>query len=178
MLPVPVGSSAPNGVDGQYDCTGGQTWEDISSYFYGNWSTANTSIATVDSGGNHTGQSVGITNATTWGDVQSFDMQYHCPIQQKGPQGADNVWQGVLTPSDNFPERSKTDFGIAETIKLVLLIRRIGGSSGRTAVEHCQWWRQSNRGRYRWKRLICSTWEPSNGRTTASDCFRSVAGAA
>jgi len=43
---------SPNGVDAENTC-GGE--DDISSYFYYNWTTVNHSIATVDSVGKHTG---------------------------------------------------------------------------------------------------------------------------
>lgn len=88
---LPGGGNAPNGVQAADQCPGGYQWVDVSSSFYGNWSTANTSIATVDTYGTHNGIAVGTTSSTTWGDLQIFNMQYHCPIQEKAPGGGDNV---------------------------------------------------------------------------------------
>lgn len=99
MLFLPVSSGAPNGVQADYQCTGGQQWEDVSSSFYSNWKTANTNIATVNSTGYHSGVSVGITTSTTWGNLQSFNLQYNCPIIQKNPGGGVNVARLTCTPS-------------------------------------------------------------------------------
>jgi hypothetical protein len=89
---LPVGSGAPNGVQADYQCTGGYTWEDVSNSFYNNWSTANHIVATVDSTGYHTGMAVGITTSSTWGNLQSFNLQYNCPIQPRNIGGGDNVF--------------------------------------------------------------------------------------
>ena len=50
-LLVPVGSTAGNGVTALDQCTG--EYDDVSGAFYGNWSSANTAIVTVNYYGTH-----------------------------------------------------------------------------------------------------------------------------
>ena len=64
---------------------------DVSDSFYGGWSTANTSVATVDHYGTHTGVSVGSTTSSTYGDLQMFLKSWNCPIQRESPGGGANV---------------------------------------------------------------------------------------
>jgi hypothetical protein len=64
---------------------------DISDAFYGNWSTSNTSVATVNYYGVHTGVSAGSTTSTTDGEVESNNVPHYCPMQAHPPKGNDNV---------------------------------------------------------------------------------------
>jgi len=87
-LGIPLLGVSPNGVDAENTC-GGE--DDISSYFYYNWTTANQSIATVDSVGTHTGVAAGSTTSSTHGVFASYAPR-SCPVIQNGPApGGDNV---------------------------------------------------------------------------------------
>jgi hypothetical protein len=111
-----LGSGVGDGVWGYSVCD--QQYEDVSTSFYGNWSSGNTSIITVDSYGVHTPHSVGSTTSSTSGYLESTAHYPICPARQFPPGGGVNVWAGVLTPQDNFSGRSATRFGIAEVINL------------------------------------------------------------
>jgi hypothetical protein len=63
----------------------------VSSSFYYNWSSANTSIATVDSYGTHTGMSAGSTTSQTSGCLNNNDPRLRCPRSCQSPSGGDNV---------------------------------------------------------------------------------------
>ena len=79
---------SPNGVDAANTC-GGE--DNISTYFWYNWTTANSGIATVDSEGNHTGVAAGSTTSSTWGVIASYAPR-SCPVIRQGPgPGGDNV---------------------------------------------------------------------------------------
>lgn len=54
---------------------------------YGNWSSANTSIATVDYYGTHTGQGIGSTTSSTGGYLSAASRQTVCPNQFFGNSG-------------------------------------------------------------------------------------------
>jgi hypothetical protein len=117
-LGVPLGLLGNNGVNGFQNCDA--LWYDVSSSFYNAWSTASTSIATVDYYGTHTGISVGSTTSLTSGSLPSIYQggTHPCSLVQRTPSGGDNVFTGVLTPQDNFSGRSTSRFGIAEVINL------------------------------------------------------------
>jgi hypothetical protein len=83
-----VGGQGINGVEANDTCGG--IGDDISSYFWGNWTTANHSIATTSPNGNHTGMGVGATSSATHGVIASFAPRA-CPVIQQGPSGGDNV---------------------------------------------------------------------------------------
>jgi ferredoxin len=57
--------TADNGVDAYDTCDDDD--EDVSGSFYGNWTTANSAIATVDTYGTHTGKGIGSTTSSTHG---------------------------------------------------------------------------------------------------------------
>ena len=86
---VPWDSTASQGVNGYNNCS--QTWDDVSGYFYNNWSSANTSIATVDYYGTHTGVSTGSTNSSTWANMREGSNGLLCPRQRFAPTGGVNV---------------------------------------------------------------------------------------
>lgn len=79
---------SPNGVEAVDDCAG--VWENVSSYFWNNWSTGNASIATVDSRGTHTGVNVGTTLSQTYGQLPELE-RFTCPLNTRSPSGGDNV---------------------------------------------------------------------------------------
>jgi hypothetical protein len=87
-LGVPFQGTAPNGVLGDDNC--GDTGLHESPFFYGNWTTANTSIATVDYYATHTGHVVGSTSSLTHGQINAAGRAV-CPLQTRSPQGPTNV---------------------------------------------------------------------------------------
>jgi len=114
-LLVPAGSTAGNGVEALNQCT--RIYDDVSGAFDGNWGIADTSIATVNYYGTHTGLLPGSTTSSTSGTLTHYGRTL-CPDWNPTPSGTANVWSGVLTPQDNFSGRSTTRFGIAEVINL------------------------------------------------------------
>jgi hypothetical protein len=95
-LGIPSDGGMPQGIDGADMCNGGFV-DDLSPVFYGSWSTANTSIATADYYGRHTGVSVGATSSNTSGQVTSNDRRLQCPIRNFRPGGGANVQAPVPT---------------------------------------------------------------------------------
>jgi hypothetical protein len=88
-LGIPLLGNSPNGVT-MYDVCW-DTYDDLSSNFYYNWSTGSTSIATADIYGTHTGHAVGATFSDTWGNVPSSVIR-RCPLTRfNAPRGGDNV---------------------------------------------------------------------------------------
>lgn len=88
-LDIPLGSSAGNGVTGLDSCSG--QYQDISGDFEGDWSTVNSSVATVDYFGTFTGQGVGSTTSSTFADEPWFISNYSCPVEQRFADGTDSV---------------------------------------------------------------------------------------
>src|SRR6516165_1611258 len=87
-LLVPVGSTGGNGVTALDQCT--QKYDDVSTEFYGNWSSANTAIVTVDYYGTHSAVSVGSTTSSTSGWLTHYGHTL-CPDWNPRPSGGDNV---------------------------------------------------------------------------------------
>jgi hypothetical protein len=88
-LGVPMAAPADNGVQ-SFDACGGQ-YVDVSDSFYNNWSTASTTIATVDYYGTHTGHVVGSTTSQTSGLLICSPFRSGCPECNPTPRGGDNV---------------------------------------------------------------------------------------
>lgn len=92
------------------------------------WSSSNTSIATVQTtGASNPGlvSGIAIGSATLTALVNAppegppdESCQSKCGNSTVTRQAPAHVWNGVLTPSDNFAGRSTTRFGLAETINL------------------------------------------------------------
>ncbi len=87
-LGIPFLSTAGNGVDAYDTCI--QAYDDVTNYFVNNWSTANTSVATVNTYGTHTGVSEGSTTTNTCGYLDGSSPR-SCPIVRRCPSGGDNV---------------------------------------------------------------------------------------
>jgi len=64
-LGIPLNLATGQGVDAYDTCT--SQVDDVSNFFLGAWTTANTGIATVDYYANHTGVAVGSTSSATVG---------------------------------------------------------------------------------------------------------------
>jgi hypothetical protein len=89
-LGIPFQGTSANGVDAYDTCYNSE--ETITYLFNGNWSTANSSIATVDAYGTHTGQGLGSTTTSTWASIQNWEPHsFICPIEVQRPGGGDNV---------------------------------------------------------------------------------------
>jgi hypothetical protein len=91
------GSAVDDGVWGYSVCD--QQYEDVSSSFYGNWSSANTSIVTVNSYGVHTPQNVGSTTSSTSGYLESTAHYPICPAKDFPPSGGANDMNLSCSPS-------------------------------------------------------------------------------
>lgn len=102
------GPPQADGVWGYSVCD--QQWEDVSSSFYANWASANTSIVTVDYYGTHTPQSLGSTTSDTCGYLESTAHYPLCPALRRCPSGGDNV-----TPSVFFSDISYVIVGQTAT---------------------------------------------------------------
>jgi len=87
-LGIPFLGTTTNGVNGNDNC--GFT-DNVSSGFYGNWNTANHSIATVNTYGAHAGAAIGATTSSTHGLLLSPYGRYQCTNQTYTPGGGDNV---------------------------------------------------------------------------------------
>ena len=89
-LGVPFSGTAGQGVIAPDMCQGGAL-ADVSDIFWGAWSTASTSIATVNTYGTHTGVSLGSTTSQTRGCLNNNDARLNCPLKCTTPSGNDNV---------------------------------------------------------------------------------------
>ncbi|HVN09218.1 MAG TPA: hypothetical protein VMV61_09610, partial [Patescibacteria group bacterium] len=99
-LGIPVGDGVWQGVEGFDGCI--NQYDDATYLFENGWSTANQSIATVDTHGLHTGMGVGST--TTLVASQPIEIQVRpnqCLLQQRSVSGNDNtisVTIGIVYP--------------------------------------------------------------------------------
>ncbi len=90
--PIFVPLSGPPGNDGVWGYSVcGQQYEDVSSSFYGNWGSADTSIVTVDSYGVHTPHNVGSTTSSTSGYLEGTAHYPICPAKSFPPSGGAKV---------------------------------------------------------------------------------------
>jgi len=105
-LGVPLPGSTTNGVDAFSDCDG--IYEDVSGYFYGGWGTANTSIATVDTYGTHTGVALGSTTSGASGMEPGTNQRANCPLLARSAGGGVNVGppHHLKVLSDKYQSRS------------------------------------------------------------------------
>ena len=85
---VPIYTAVADGVNALNSCT--NIFEDESSSFYNNWSSANTAIATVDKYGTHTGVAQGSTTSKTQGSLLSPNLKV-CPLLARYPTGGVKV---------------------------------------------------------------------------------------
>jgi hypothetical protein len=90
-LGIPLSSSDGNGVEALDTCSG--YIEDVDSPFWGGWTTANHSIATVNYYGTHSGVAVGSTKSTATGYLQQSSIRETCPNDKETPNGNSNTIQ-------------------------------------------------------------------------------------
>ncbi len=96
-LGIPFIGTSPNWVYAYDPCVDANL--DVTSYFYNNWSTLDTTIATVDCCGTHTGINIGSTGTNTYGILANSSYRI-CPAKTFYPSGGSNVtptvaFQGV-----------------------------------------------------------------------------------
>jgi hypothetical protein len=109
---INTGSSAGEEVDAPDECQNGLL-TDVSDSFFGQWSSDNTSIATVDTYGNVTGVSAGSTIARTFGTLYNNDEYRNCPLQGYRPSGSVNVAPTLSTISP-----AKGPLGVTVTVTI------------------------------------------------------------
>ena len=116
-LGIAFQGTSGNGVNAYDTCSNSE--EDITYLFNGHWSTANSSIATVNAYGTHTGQGLGPTTTSTWASIQQWrPHSFNCPIGVVRPGGGDNV-----TPQIHQGSCSGTD--ITGTTQSVVIGQQI-----------------------------------------------------
>ncbi len=91
----------PDGVDGYNPCD--LQYEDVSSVFYGSWTSLATSVVTVDYYGSHTPQGAGSTTTETNGYLESTAHYPTCPAVYRAPSGG--AYVAVLTCTPNSVTR-------------------------------------------------------------------------
>jgi len=96
-LDIPLGYLEEQFVQGYQPCS--NSYIDVSDAFYNNWSTADTSIATVDNYGNHTGMGTGSTTSQTSGLLQIYETGAKCPNGGAQPSGNLNVKPTISGPN-------------------------------------------------------------------------------
>jgi hypothetical protein len=99
-LGVPFASTAGQGVNGYDNCA--LTWDDISSFFYSDWTAANTAIATVDYYGTHSGVSAGSTSSSSWANMREGSNGLYCPRYTFRPSGGVNVSPKIMFNGQNI----------------------------------------------------------------------------
>jgi hypothetical protein len=104
-LGIPFQGTSGNGANAYDTCSG--LYDDVSDAAYGNWTTWNSSIATVDYYGTHTGRGVGSTTSSTSALLQISSIQVTCPVRQSSGRGNDNVNAVPV----NFRQTSTSDAG-------------------------------------------------------------------
>ena len=96
-LGIPLLGTSDNGATCLDTCSG--QYEDVSDNLFGNWDTANHAIATVDTYGTHTGQSIGSTTSSTGGILQAASLHTVCPNNHFGGSGGDNTTPAITSIS-------------------------------------------------------------------------------
>jgi hypothetical protein len=101
---IPLSDTFLNGVSAYDYCA--DMMSIVDGNFYYNWGTGDTSIATVDGYGTHTGVGVGSTSSGTSGTLTSQGGR-SCPLRPQAPRGTANV---VAVPT-NFHQTYVADAG-------------------------------------------------------------------
>ena len=94
-LGVPFPGTAGQGVNSYQNCN--LDWEDVSDSFWNTWTSANTSIATVNYYATHTGVATGSTTSYASAYLDGPNRPPNCPRQLKTPSGGVNVQFPVPT---------------------------------------------------------------------------------
>jgi hypothetical protein len=141
-LAVPDLGTAANGVHGADTCT--EEWDDVSYAMYGNWTTANTGIATVDYYGTVTGHSIGSTTSSTFGYLQAASVNLiACPNKKFTSSGTDNTIPNItsISPDSVLVGSSNVQltiagggFGSAPTVNLPSGVTKTGQASSDSQI--------------------------------------------
>jgi hypothetical protein len=140
-LAVPDLGTAANGVHGADTCTG--LWDDVSDVMYGNWTTGNTGIATVDYYGTLTGQSIGSTTSSTFGFLQAASPKLQCFNQKFTSSGTDNTIPNITSISPDTVLVGSNNvqltivgggFGSAPTVNLPSGVTKTGQGSTNSQI--------------------------------------------
>ncbi|HYL82814.1 MAG TPA: hypothetical protein VE263_01160 [Candidatus Angelobacter sp.] len=128
------GPPVADGVWGWSVCD--QQYEDVSTDFYGDWSSGNTSIVTVDYYGTHTPEVLGTTNTDSSGCLESTAHYPICPNKCYSPGGGANVGPRIdsITPDTVLVGSNITQvtivgagFGSSPTVNLPQGVTVVGG---------------------------------------------------
>ena len=141
-LGIPFGPGAGNGVNAPDNCGG---VDNVSSSFFGNWTTASTSTATVDYYATHSAVAVGSTTSSTYGPLPRT-LRFSCPLYQQGASGGDNVVNctvpaGETTAVAGSINSTETQFNqaISDTAGDSFDGNQINEGDAATAQDTC-WW--------------------------------------
>ncbi len=115
-LSVIITSFQGDGVTAWYPCE--SQYDDVSTSFYGGWSSAAPSIVTVDTYGTHHGLAVGSTTSQAQGCVQSNNAHIHCPNTCPTPVAPVNVIPTISGPNTVWFFGNLTVSGYATSIQL------------------------------------------------------------
>lgn len=96
-LGVPVPGTSGQGVNAYQNCN--LDWEDVSDSFWNTWTSANTSIATVNYYATHTGVATGSTTSYASAYLDGANRPPSCPRQLKTPSGGVNVFPTISGPN-------------------------------------------------------------------------------
>lgn len=96
-ISVPIQGTAYDGVTAWYPCE--SETDDVSTSFYGGWTSGAISIVTVDTYGTHTGVAAGSTTSQAFGCVPTNDAHRNCPNLCKTPSGGVNVTPSITSVS-------------------------------------------------------------------------------
>ncbi len=96
-ISVIITSFQDDGVTAWYPCE--SQYDDVSTSFYGGWSSAAPSIVTVNTYGTHTGVAVGSTTSQAHGCIQSNNAHIKCPNTCPTPIAPVNVTPVISTLS-------------------------------------------------------------------------------
>ena len=128
-LGIPLLGGAPNGVQTE-DCNANTL--DVSSRFYGNWTTANPAIATVATNGTHTGVAVGSTTSGTLGLLMTQHGRI-CYNTQQHAGGGDNVVRLTIEGNPYNSIFVGTDPNLATANSIFATVSPTGGTFTETS---------------------------------------------
>ncbi len=126
-LGIPYEGTSPQGVQAEDMCEGGQ-YDDVSDAFYGSWTTGNSSVATADYYGTHTGTGIGSTNSNTHGELNSNDVPQRCPLHGYNPSGGDNTAPKITGANTLWYFGGQNPNGTAYPISITLSENGVAGT--------------------------------------------------
>jgi len=146
---VTAGGTAGQAVDAPDGCNGGVPG-DVSDSFWFHWTSANGSIATVDSYGTHNGVGAGSTSSQSHGTLNNNDSRRLCPALGQNPGGGVDVTCPTVTIDSFSPDpilqgstaSVHVTINPAATITLTIIASGTGsasfGTNGNTTLQITQ----------------------------------------